>query len=85
MTRNRLPLPAAILLIAAALALALIGWTLATAADTATDPPVCPPGATCEPPGPPYPPPQPYPPPYPGPDGYPGPAYLPIVVEESYP
>ncbi len=78
MNRNRLPLPAAILLVAAALALAFIVWTFVSAAPV-TDPPICPPGATCEPLEPPY------PPPYPGPDGYPAPEYLPVVAGEGYP
>lgn len=82
--RRRSHLPALLLIVATALALAFIVWTFVSAAPV-TDPPVCPPGATCEPLGTPYPPPQPYPPPYPGPDGYPGPAYLPFVAEESYP
>lgn len=41
---HRLPLPAMILIIAAALALAFIVWTVVSAAPS-TDPPECPPRA----------------------------------------
>lgn len=43
MTR-RLPLPALLLIVAAAVALAFVAWTLVSAAPS-TDPPECPPRA----------------------------------------
>ena len=85
---RRIPAPAAVLIMAAAVMAALLVWTLAHADDDAS-PPECPPGLVCEwptqtppaPTGEPYPPPEPEP--YPAP--YPAPEYLPVVAGESYP
>lgn len=83
---KRLPLPAVIILIVAALAVALMVGLLSVRADcpeptppggcgvdTLPAPTATAPAATSEP----------YPPPYPGP--YPAPEYLPLVAGESYP
>ncbi len=82
---RRIPAPAAVLIMAAAIMAALLVWTLAHADDD-TSPPECPPGLVCEWPTqtpPPAPTSEPYPGPYPAP--YPAPEYLPVVAGESYP
>lgn len=91
MNRIRIPLPAAVLIVVAALALALMAGLLSVRADC---PEPTPPGGCgvdtiittatqTVPPIEPYPPPDETPAPYPAP--YPGPTYLPFAAGESYP
>lgn len=86
MKRNRIPLPAVILIVAGATAMLFIAWTLS---GVAAEPDASPGVATMTAPAPdgyPAPYPGPYPAPYPGPAAYPPPVYLPVQVhEEAYP